>query len=126
MNLCHEVMQIASDIHFSEEEEAIIWQFASSGRYSMQSVYAVVNDRGIKQVHTPVVWKIFVPPRLHIFLWLLANNKVLTRDNLSKRRELNDVSCLFCTEDESVHHLFFGCCVKKFYGITCLSCLIDA
>jgi hypothetical protein len=47
------------------------------------------------------------------FLWLLTNNKVLTRDNLLKRRELNDVSCLFCTENESVNHLFFGCCVAK-------------
>jgi hypothetical protein len=106
LNLWHEVVQIASGIQYSEEEDAIIWQFASSGKYLVQTLYVVVNDRGIKQVYTPIMWKIFVP--LTYFLWLLANNKVLTRDNLSKRRELNDVSCLFCIENEYVNHLFFG------------------
>jgi hypothetical protein len=48
-----------------------------------------------------------VPSRIHIFLWLLANNKTLTRDNLAKRKELNDKTCLFCAEYELVRHLFY-------------------
>jgi hypothetical protein len=67
----------------------------------------VVNDRGVKQIFTPVVWKMVVPPRVHIFLWLLANNKTLTRDNLAKRKNLDDESCLFCSESESIRHIFF-------------------
>jgi hypothetical protein len=54
-----------------------------------------------------MMWSISVSPRLHIFLWILANNKFLTRDNLAKRNNLDDVSCLFCTDFESVHNLFF-------------------
>jgi hypothetical protein len=80
LNLWHEVMQVASSIQYSEEEDVIIWQFASSGKYSVQTLYDVV-----KQVYAPIVWKISVPPRLHIFQWLLANNKVLTRDKLLKK-----------------------------------------
>ena len=49
--------------------------------------------------------------RLGFILWLLANNKTLTRSNLSKRQHLDGLSCLFCGETETVHHLFFGCCV---------------
>jgi hypothetical protein len=113
MSLWYELLQIASDIHFSDEEDGIVWQFHSSGKYSMQSLYAVINDRCIKQVYTPVMWKISVPSRIHIFLWLVANNKVLTRDNLAKRKTFDDASCLFCLETESVHHLFFGCCIAK-------------
>jgi hypothetical protein len=52
----------------------------------VQSLYAIVNNRSIKQVFTPDMWKIPVPSRLHVFLWLLANNKVLTRDNLTKMK----------------------------------------
>jgi hypothetical protein len=52
----------------------------------VQSLYAVVSNRGVKQIFTPVMWRIPVPPRLHVFLWLLANNKVLTHDNLARRR----------------------------------------
>jgi hypothetical protein len=57
------------------------------------------------------VWKIRVPPRIQVFLWLLLNNKVLTRDNLAKRKKNDDLICLFCSDLKSVKHLFFECCV---------------
>jgi hypothetical protein len=79
-----ELMQIASSVQYTEEEDSIIWQFASSGKYSVQSLYAVVNNRGVFQVYTPVVWKLKVPSRIHVFLRLLVNNKTLARDNLAK------------------------------------------
>jgi hypothetical protein len=97
-------LRIAESIILREDEEdAIIWQFESSGRFSVQSLCAIVNNRGIRQILTPVVWKIIVPLRLHIFLWLLVNNKILTRDNLAKRKKI----------EENVHHVFFGCYVTR-------------
>jgi hypothetical protein len=101
-----ELLQIASSLNLKEDEEdAIICQFDSLGKYSVHSLYVVANNRAIRQVFTPVVWKIIVPPRFHIFLWLV-NNKILTRDNLAKRKQVEDLSCLFCFEYESVHHVF--------------------
>jgi hypothetical protein len=47
------------------------------------------------------------------FLWLLANNKTLTRDNLAKRRNVEDKSCLLCSELESTYHMFYDCCVAR-------------
>jgi hypothetical protein len=113
-----ELLQICSCIQFTEDRDAIIWQFESSGRYSVQSLYAIVSDRGMKQVFTLVMWKIKIPSRVHIFLWLLPNSKVLTRDNLAKRRQVDDLSCLFCSETESISHLFFECCVAKVFWQT--------
>jgi hypothetical protein len=49
---------------------------------------------------------------VHFFLWLLTNNKLLTRGNLTKRHVV-DKSCLFCKDCESTHHLFFECVVAK-------------
>jgi hypothetical protein len=57
----HELIQIASNIQFSNDMDAIIWEFDSNGRYSVQSLYAIVNFRGVKHVYTPVIWKIHVP-----------------------------------------------------------------
>jgi hypothetical protein len=37
------------------------------------------------------------------------------RDNLAKRRHVDDTSGLFCNEKESVSHLFFECCVAKLF-----------
>ena len=58
-------------------------------------------------------WKIVVPHRYLVFLWLAFHNKILTRDNLNKRREVENLKCLFCNEDETVCHLFFECVVAK-------------
>lgn len=57
--------------------------------------------------------KIKVPPNIHVFLWLTVHNKSLTRDNLAKRRHVEDVSCVFCDELESIQHLFFDCIVAQ-------------
>jgi hypothetical protein len=58
----YEVMQIASNISFKDEEDAIIWNFNSKGIYSVQSLYGIINNRDVRHVHTPVMWKIVVPP----------------------------------------------------------------
>jgi hypothetical protein len=111
LELWDEVCQIASTISFTEEEDSMVWQFSSNGRYSVQSLYKIVNFRGIQPVLIPSLWEIKIPPRVQYFLWLLSKNKLLTRDNLSKRRKVEDPTCLFCNEHESVNHLFFECAV---------------
>jgi hypothetical protein len=78
-----------------------------------QSVYKIINFRGVEPVFPSVVWSLKIPPRVHLFLWLLSQNKVLTRDNVLKRVNINDKTCLFCSDIESAHHLFFDCVVAK-------------
>jgi hypothetical protein len=79
-----ELVSLVSTVEFSEED-TLVWQYQYSGIYSSQSLYAVINFGGVKTVYLPVVWKLIVPLRIHFFLWLLSNNKLLTRDNLRKR-----------------------------------------
>ena len=64
-------------------------------------------------MYTHVMWKFKVPHRVHVFLWLLSNNRLLNRDNLTIRRKLDDMTCLFCAENETINNLFFNCCVAK-------------
>jgi hypothetical protein len=59
------------------------------------------------------VWDIKVPPKIHFFLWLLAHRKNLTRDNLVKRQNVDDLTCLLCVESETCDHLFFECVVAS-------------
>jgi hypothetical protein len=80
-----EILVIASTISFTDSEDQLIWQFESNGVYSSQSIYALVNFRGVKHVFLPSVWKLKIPPRVQMFLWLFSQNKVMTRDNLRKR-----------------------------------------
>jgi hypothetical protein len=118
-----EVVQLASTITFSEDQDEIVWTFKSNGRYSSQALYRVINFRGVNPVHTPAVWGLKIPPRVHLFLWLLTQNKILTRDNVSKRKHVEDSSRLFCCETETTHHLFFECVVAKQMWIEISDCV---
>ena len=114
MNDWLEVKQLASAISFTSEEDSLIWMFSSKGVYSSQTLYKIINFRGVTQIHVSAVWKLVIPPRVQFFLWLLSKNRNLTRDVLESRGKLlEDNTCLFCTERETSHHLFFDCVVAR-------------
>ena len=105
--------RIRSTKTLSNEEDQPVWLLEALGTYSVKSFYSMINWGGVS---TPVwknFWKIVVPHRYLVFLWLAFNNKILTRDNLNKRRMVDNLKCLFCDEEESVCHLFFECVVAK-------------
>jgi hypothetical protein len=64
-------------------------------------------------VYVLAVWEIRVPPECIFFLWLLSKDMLLTRDNVGKRRLVEDKTCLLCSEDETVNDLFFDCMVVR-------------
>jgi hypothetical protein len=113
LELWEEVCQIAATITFSEEDDQMICQFSSNGIYNVQSLYRIINFRGIRPALVSSIWDIKVPPRVQYFVWLLSKNRLLTRDNLCKRRKVDDSTCLFCAEQESIQHLFFECVIAK-------------
>jgi len=113
MDLWWELLAMMDDFSFSEEEDHILWSHTSSGKYEVQSLYAMISFRGVVPMYVSSIWKLSVPPRVNFFLWLVSNNKVLTRDNLAKRQEVSDPTCLMCNEREFVTHLFFDCCVAS-------------
>jgi hypothetical protein len=77
-----DILVIANFISFIDSKDQLIWQFESNGVYFSQSMYVLINFRGIKQSFLPAVWKLKIPPRVQVFLWLFSQNKVMTRDNL--------------------------------------------
>ena len=48
MNLWYELVNLMDSITFSEQEDQIIWNY-TSGKYTVQSLYAVINFRGVPQ-----------------------------------------------------------------------------
>jgi hypothetical protein len=48
--LWQEVVQIASSLSLSGDDDAMIWKF-TSGRFLVQYLYVVINDRGVRQVY---------------------------------------------------------------------------
>jgi hypothetical protein len=70
-------------------------------------IYSIVLSSGFTRLvlssvlELPAMWKLKIHPRVHVFLWLLANNKLLNRDNLNKRQTVHDLTCVFCLEPDT-------------------------
>jgi len=71
MNLWLELLSLMA---LSEEEDQILWNFTSSGKYTVQSLYTVINRRGVTPQFVISIWQNMIPPRVQFFLWLLSNN----------------------------------------------------
>ena len=108
-----EILAIAGSIVFSTSEDQLIWQYESKGVYSSSSMYSLVNFRGVRQIFLPTVWKLKIPPRIQVFLWLFSQNKIMTRDNLRARGIPKPLECEMCKEIETVKHLFSECIVAR-------------
>jgi hypothetical protein len=85
MDRWFELKEIVSSVVYYQEGDALVWAYESKEVYSTQSLYAIINFRGVQPVYIPSVWKVNVPPRIQIFLWLLSYNKLMTKDGLEKR-----------------------------------------
>jgi hypothetical protein len=106
-------VEIAGGIELSNDPDSLIWQLENKGVYSSSSLYHMINFRGVQPLFIPAVWKLSVPPKIHVFLWLFSHNKLMTRDNLRKRHIIKPLDCVFCTKNETNSHLFFDCTVAR-------------
>jgi hypothetical protein len=103
------LMSIVVQVSLNEDLDALVWCYEKSGTYSSHSCYSIISYRGVKPVYILAIWSIVVPPKIHLFLWLVAYNKF----NLNKKGLMKNRQCCFCNENKSVSHLFFECVVAK-------------
>ena len=112
MNTRLEVIQLASTIIFTRVW-FLVWTLSSKGMFSLQPVYKFITFRGVLPIFIPAMWKLKVPPRIYFFLWLLSKELKCLLEKILARKNLDDTNCVFCTEKESVEHIFFECVVAK-------------
>jgi len=78
----------------------------------VKSLYNALTKNDVGPSHK-LIWKSKVPQKIKIFIWLLTNNVVLTKDNLIRRKWSGSPVCQFCDQNETVGHLFFTCPIVK-------------
>uniref|UniRef100_A0ACD5ZAC0 Uncharacterized protein n=1 Tax=Avena sativa TaxID=4498 RepID=A0ACD5ZAC0_AVESA len=82
MQQWYELEQICLNISFLDNCDSLIWEHTTNEVYSASSLYNIISFRGVVPIFIPSVWELVIPTRGHIFLWLFAHNKLMTRYNL--------------------------------------------
>lgn len=111
MDQWNSLVFLLQGVQLTDCADGPVWILDSSGLYATKSFYTHINWGGVATPIWEKFWKIKVPHRFLVFVWLVIHNKILTRDNLSKRQVVEDISCLFCSEAETVNHLLCECIV---------------
>lgn len=79
----------------------------------MKSFYLALKNCQVK-FPKQTLWKLKLPMKIKVFLWLLLHRSILTKYNLPKRDWHGEKKCKFCAMDESIDHLFFSCPMARY------------
>jgi hypothetical protein len=90
------------------------WRWSSSGQYSAQSAYLVLQQGQTALPGAKLIWDTWSPLRVKLFLWLACRGRIWTADR--RRRPALDAhdACWLCDQaDETADHLIATCSVAK-------------
>ena len=82
------------------------------GYYTIKEGFKILksNDGNQNTISWNKVWNPDCIPKVNIFFWLLAQNKLLTADNFRKRGYEGPSRCPLCaTHNETTLHIFLTC-----------------
>lgn len=99
-----ELLHVIHSFHSDSNIDEISWGLEHQGQFSVKSLYQFVSFRGVLESSSLQIWKLPIPPKIRVFLWLLVKNRILTKNNLIKRGWVGQLSCFFCPVPESVDH----------------------
>lgn len=104
---------ILTSFAVNEENDYSKWIWDKSGGFSVESTY---NQLCSNEARVPykMIWKAKIPLKIKIWMWLIEQNAILTKDNLATKNWIGDNKCAFCNADETIHHLFFSCDMAKY------------
>lgn len=93
--------------------DVVSWPLASSGRFSVKSLYARLT-KGPTFARSRGVWQVRIPLKIKVFLWQMFRNKLPTSVNIAKRQGPSSGLCVMCAAPEDANHVFFRCHLARF------------
>lgn len=78
----------------NEEKDRAKWDLEKSGVFSVKSIYKLLCKYEYGQ-NFKKIWKAKMPLKIKIFMWLVSQDAILTKDNLCKRKWKGEKSVPF-------------------------------
>ena len=107
------LLTLLADARLSESADLISWRLASSGKFSVKSMYRELCHGQIPAAATGL-WKAKIPLKIKVFLWQLCQDRLPTSINLAKRNGPASGPCALCGVPEDADHTFFLCSLARF------------
>lgn len=107
------------------QPDKLVWRGNARGTFSVSSAYYMAKDCATAhQAECSVrvkdneiwkeIWKLQIPNSWKNFMWRACHNFLPTRENLERRKIIQDPSCPICgREKETVYHVLWECIATK-------------
>jgi ribonuclease HI len=102
-------------------DDKIIWRATKMGEFSVRSAYHLEKERterlkgecskGAKpEAMWKMIWSLQIPNSAKMFIWRACNKILPTKDNLRRRKIIEEDSCFLCCRAiETTHHILWDC-----------------
>ena len=79
-------------------------------REDKDSSAASSSDRSEQDLFSKRIWRLCVPNKIKLFLWRVCSNALPTKENLKRRKILDNAKCSACLlAQESTFHAIWSC-----------------
>ena len=75
----------ACNFQLRGDHDTVVLKLGKSNMFTVKSVYNGLS-KSESGIYRKRIWKGKIPAKIKIFLWLMTNNAILTKDNLQKRK----------------------------------------
>jgi hypothetical protein len=103
------LLQRLASVQLIDGKDEFQWNLHENGKFSVASMYNALISSGLPVLDNKKIWKMKIPLKNKFFAWYLCRGVILTKDNLIKRNWHGSQTCVFCSHDETIKHLFFQC-----------------
>ncbi|XP_020251027.1 uncharacterized protein LOC109828435 [Asparagus officinalis] len=103
------LLNLIKDTKFVQKEDSRIWLWETNGIFSVKSFYQFLIDGGLR-FDCADIWKLSIPLKVKIMVWLALRQSLNTKDILTKKGIQLELNCVLCSKVEESHtHLFIEC-----------------
>jgi hypothetical protein len=103
------LLQCLANIQLKDGKDEFHWNLLENGKFSVASFCNALTLSVLPVLDNKKIWKMKIPLKNKVFCFYLRWGVILTKDNLIKRNWHGSKTCVFCTHDETIKHLFFQC-----------------
>jgi hypothetical protein len=116
---CYSLATQLDGVCLNDNKDNVIWKWTPSRQFTVKSVYMHLTRDENGETYKEI-WKAKIPLKIKIFIWMVAQSAILTKENMISRNWQGDPACYLCEDPESVDHLLFQCPISKVvWGCDC-------
>jgi hypothetical protein len=109
-----QVWHAVNEIELTDQPDQLIWRWEPDGKFSVRSAYKALHHGSHPIPGSVLVWELWAPLRVKLFLWLGIRRRHWTADRRQRHGLDTHTNCLLCDQEaETLDHIVVECSYSR-------------